>query len=91
MENQQYYQPLSHALHPPLVPTARSPQPLYAPYSHAQQPTTNGSANHNHREEEEEEEEEDDEDVVEEELEANDPHQSPSTHSSPDPLDSTVQ
>lgn len=96
MENQQYYQPLSHALNPPLVPSVRSPQPLYAPYSshpHHQQHVTNGAptapqqANtltHNHREEEEEEEE-DDEEVVEEELDPNDhdAHQSPSAQSPP--------
>ncbi|GBE87788.1 hypothetical protein SCP_1200120 [Sparassis crispa] len=72
----QYYQPLSHALNPPLVQSGRSPQHQYPanPYSSA----PNGST---HREEEEEEEE-DDEDIVEEELDHNE-QRSPSHQSSP--------
>ncbi|KAI0925949.1 hypothetical protein AcV5_008539 [Taiwanofungus camphoratus] len=84
MDNPQYYQPLSHALHPPLVPAGRSPQQQYNSYgSHAQNSAANGTTT-GHREEEEEEEE-DDEEIVEEELEHNDPdpQQSASTHSSP--------
>lgn len=88
MENQQYYQPLAHAL---LVPSARSPQPLYssyAPHSHQQHqqsptngtgsstgaaaPTATATAPAHNHREEEEEEEEDDEEVVEEELDTND-------------------
>lgn len=77
---QQFYQPLSAALHPPLVQTNRSPQshyPAYVPHGHTA--TSNGT-DHTHREEEEEED--DDEEVVEEELEHRE-HHSPSAHSSP--------
>lgn len=86
MDNPQYYQPLSHALHAPLVSTSHSsPRQPYAPYaSHQHPPVTNGAGS-GHREEEEEEEE-DDEEVVEEELEHHDTdhhHQSASSHSSP--------
>lgn len=85
MDNPQYYQPLSHALHAPLVSTTHSsPRQQYTPYaSHQPPPVTNGAGS-GHREEEEEEEE-DDEEVVEGELE-HDPdqrHHSASSHSSP--------
>ncbi|KAI0649286.1 hypothetical protein C8Q79DRAFT_949826 [Trametes meyenii] len=86
MDNPQYYQPLSHALHAPLVSASHSsPRPQYASYTPHQQPAVTNGAGSGHREEEEEEEE-DDEEVVEEELEHHDadpPHQSASSHSSP--------
>lgn len=71
MDNPQYYQPLSHALHPPLVAANHSPQqPQYAPYgAHTQPPASNGVGHANR--EEEEEDEDDEEDVVEEELDRN--------------------
>ncbi|KAJ3473892.1 hypothetical protein NLI96_g12769 [Meripilus lineatus] len=84
MDNPQYYQPLSAALHAPLLQqSGRPPHPSqYANYSsHAPPPQQSTSAN-THREEEEEEEEDDD-DVVEEELDHHDPHHSASAHSSP--------
>ncbi|KAI0635687.1 hypothetical protein C8Q77DRAFT_1071664 [Trametes polyzona] len=85
MDNPQYYQPLSHALHGPVVSGPHSsPRPQYPSYSsHPPPPVTNGAGS-GHREEEEEEE--DDEEVVEEELDHHDadhPHQSASSHSSP--------
>ena len=83
MDNPQYYQPLSHALHPPLVAANHSPQqPQYASYgAHAQTSTSNGVGHANR--EEEEEDEDDEEEVVEEELERNEPSSShnPATHS----------
>ena len=70
MDSSQHYQPLSHALHPPLL---RSPQ--YPSFSASlQQFPANGTQ----REEEEEEEE----DVVEEELDENEQRDA-SAHSSP--------
>lgn len=86
MDNPQYYQPLSHALHAPVVTTSHSsPRQSYAHYApHQQLPVTNGAGS-GHREEEEEEDD-DDEEVVEEELDHHDadhPHQSASSHSSP--------
>ncbi|TBU49829.1 hypothetical protein BD309DRAFT_986211 [Dichomitus squalens] len=86
MDNPQYYQPLSHALHAPLVSASHtSPRQSYAHYApHQQHPVTNGAGS-GHREEEEEEEDDDDE-VVEEEVEhhgADHPRQSASSHSSP--------
>ncbi|KAH9926826.1 hypothetical protein B0H21DRAFT_781328 [Amylocystis lapponica] len=81
MDNPQYYQPLSHALQPPIVSAGRSPQQQYSSYgSHAHPPAANGT--HTHREEEEEEEE-DDEEIVEEELEHND--QDPTNPPAPTP------
>ncbi|KZT07660.1 uncharacterized protein LAESUDRAFT_742775 [Laetiporus sulphureus 93-53] len=87
MDNPQYYQPLSHALHP-LPSSHQSQQQQYASYaSHAQSTVPNGAA-HTQREEEEEEEE-DDEEIVEEELDHHDPdRQRASNQSSPR---STVQ
>ncbi|OCH95421.1 hypothetical protein OBBRIDRAFT_788309 [Obba rivulosa] len=84
MDNPQYYQPLSHALNPPLVSAGRSPQQQYISYgSHAQPSAANGIATGNR--EEEEEEEDDDEGAVEEELEHQEPdgHHPGSTQSSP--------
>ena len=76
---QQFYQPLSAALHPPLVQTNHSPQSHYPTYvSHGHASASNGA---DHTQREEEEEEEDDEEVVEE-LEHRD-HHSPSAQSSP--------
>ncbi|KAL4243730.1 hypothetical protein ABKN59_011454 [Abortiporus biennis] len=84
MDNPQYYQPLSAALHAPLVTQSQPPHPQSASHysygSHASTSAPSGPAN-NHREEEEEEEE-DDEEVVEEELDHQDNHQS-SSQSSP--------
>ena len=57
---QQFYQPLSAALHAPLVQNNRSPQPHYASYQAHTQPSTSNGTHHSHREEEEEEEDEDD-------------------------------
>ncbi|KAI0324584.1 hypothetical protein GY45DRAFT_1331359 [Cubamyces sp. BRFM 1775] len=86
MDNPQYYQPLSHALHAPLVSSAHpSPRQQYASYASHHQPAVTNGAGSGHREEEEEEED-DDEEVVEEELDHHDtdhPHQSASSHSSP--------
>ncbi|KAI0768082.1 hypothetical protein BD413DRAFT_566552 [Trametes elegans] len=85
MDNPQYYQPLSHALHAPLVSASHpSPRQQYASYTSHQQPTVTNGAGSGHREEEEEEEEDDDE-VVEEELDHHDAdhRQSASSHSSP--------
>lgn len=62
MDNPQHYQPLSHALQPPL---SQNPQYSTFPASNAAQPY---SVSDSQREEEEEEEEE----VVEEELDDND-------------------
>lgn len=83
MNPSQYYQPLSAALHAPVVAVANNQAHLeYPDYgSHGRDAASGGTQ---HREEEEEEEEED-EDVVEEELEHRDPHHSPSGHSSPRP------
>ncbi|KAJ2990534.1 hypothetical protein NUW54_g8441 [Trametes sanguinea] len=86
MDNPQYYQPLSHALHAPVVSQPHpSPRQQYSSYaSHHQTTVTNGAGPGNR--EEEEEEEEDDEEVVEEELDHHDadhPRQSASSHSSP--------
>ncbi|KAI0067185.1 hypothetical protein BV25DRAFT_1987639 [Artomyces pyxidatus] len=67
MDNPQHYQPLSHALHPPLTRE-------YPAFNSSTEYSTNG----NQREEEEEEEEE----VVEEELDEHD-HRVASVHSSP--------
>ncbi|CCL98169.1 uncharacterized protein FIBRA_00163 [Fibroporia radiculosa] len=85
MDNPQYYQPLSHALHPPLVPTSQPPQQPYNYSSHAQVTAANGT----NTREEEEEEEDDDEEIVEEELEHREPTHA-SSHSSPR-VQSTVQ
>ena len=86
MDNPQYYQPLSHALHAPVVATSHSsPRQSYAHYAPHQQPPVTNGAGSGHREEEEEEDD-DDEDVVEEELDHHDAdhlHQSASSHSSP--------
>ena len=77
---QQFYQPLSAALHPPLVQTNRSPQSHYPSYvQHGHTPTSNGT---HHTQREEEEEDDDDDEVVEEELDHRD-RPSPSAHSSP--------
>ncbi|EMD34095.1 hypothetical protein CERSUDRAFT_117601 [Gelatoporia subvermispora B] len=83
MDNPQYYQPLSHALNPPIVSAGRSPQQQYTSYSsHAHSSAANGTAT-GHREEEEEEED-DDEGAVEEELEHQELDGHPgSTQSSP--------
>ena len=86
MDNPQYYQPLSHALNAPLVSAShQSPRQSYAHYAPHQHPPVTNGAGSGHREEEEEEEDDDDE-VVEEELDHHDadhPHQSASSHSSP--------
>ncbi|EPT05657.1 hypothetical protein FOMPIDRAFT_1027249 [Fomitopsis schrenkii] len=71
MDNPQYYQPLSHALHPPLVAANHSPQqPQYAAYGTHTQPSVSNGVGHANREEEEEDED-DEEEVVEEELDRN--------------------
>ncbi|KAJ2926832.1 hypothetical protein H1R20_g10276, partial [Candolleomyces eurysporus] len=80
MDNPQHYQPLSHALNPPLQASqSRSPYPTSAVYTPPTRPATapgNNSApvQAPHREEEQEEDEQDDDDegVVEEQLELND-------------------
>lgn len=69
MDNPQYYQPLSHALHPPLVSSGHSNQQQQYTYGSHTQPTAVNGAGHR---EEEEEEEEDDEEIVEEELDHHD-------------------
>lgn len=77
---QQFYQPLSAALHPPLVHTNRSPQSHYPAYAaHGHTTTSNGT---HHSQREEEEEDDDDDEVVEDELDHRD-HHSPSAQSSP--------
>ncbi|PCH42284.1 hypothetical protein WOLCODRAFT_89730 [Wolfiporia cocos MD-104 SS10] len=76
MDNPQYYQPLSHALHPPLVSSSHPPQQYSYP-SHTQLAAPNGT-NTSHREEEEEDD--DDEEVVEEEL---DPESQQANNNSP--------
>jgi len=73
MDNPQHYQPLSHALHPPLAATsqAKSAYSMYNSNSNVA-PTTS----HREEEEEEEEEEEDDDEdegLVEEQLHENEP------------------
>lgn len=81
---QQFYQPLSAALHPPLAHTTnRSPQSHYPPYlTHAHPSTSNGT--HHIQREEEEDDDDDDDEVVEEELDhSNRDHPSPRAHSSP--------
>ncbi|TFY59095.1 hypothetical protein EVJ58_g6008 [Rhodofomes roseus] len=80
MDNPQFYQPLSHALHPPLAAHHSPQQPQYAAYgAHAHTAASNGVG---HTNREEEEEEDDEEDVVEDELDRNDPdHSQHPTHS----------
>ena len=83
MDNPQYYQPLSAALHAPLVQqSGRPPQPnQYPNYGSHAPPTAHTGSSNTHREEEEEEEEDDDD--VEDELDHHDQHHSASGHSSP--------
>lgn len=82
MDNPQYYQPLSHALHPPLVSSGHSNQQQQYTYgSHTQPAAVNGAG---HREEEEEEEE-DDEEIVEEELDHHDTQAPSAANPSPHP------
>ncbi|KAF8896564.1 hypothetical protein BD779DRAFT_1496602 [Infundibulicybe gibba] len=76
MDNPQHYQPLSHALHPPLAtaaaaaqaPTAYTTQTVYSAKS-------SGAADQREEEEEEEEEDGDDEGIVEEQLNQDEPDQ----------------
>lgn len=81
MDNPQHYQPLSHALHPPLA----NPQPQSG-YSVFSSKPSRAAATTKHRQEEEEEEEEDDDGdvgIVEDQL--NEPDANPgSNHSSPE-------
>jgi hypothetical protein len=70
MDNPQHYQPLSHALHPPLAHKLQA-KSAYSMYD----PSTNLVSTGNHREEEEEDEEDDDDEEDEGFVEEQ-PHES---------------
>lgn len=76
MDNPQYYQPLSHALHPPLANATQSTVMYNAK-------STTPVANTHREEEEEEEGDDDDEGLIEEQLNPNEPDNQDSNHSSP--------
>ncbi|EFI27936.1 hypothetical protein CC1G_14427 [Coprinopsis cinerea okayama7 len=82
MDNPQHYQPLSHALHPPLAPSqSRSPYNGAVPVFTAHEPRTD--TGREEEEEEEEEQEEEDEGIVEKELNRHEGETQPSNPSSP--------
>lgn len=85
MDNPQHYQPLSHALHPPL---AHPHSHQSAHYSEFQSGSRNTSRSPVEEEEEEEEEEDDDEGMVEEQLDLMHP---PSNPTSPQLADRQTQ
>jgi hypothetical protein len=74
MDNPQHYQPLSHALHPPLANTT---QPAVIYNAKSTTPVTNSQR------EEEEEGDDDDEGLIEEQLNPNELDNQGSNHSSP--------
>lgn len=76
MDNPQHYQPLSHALNPPLNTQG---QPTFTPNMYPPKPPAPTTATHDQEEEEEEEgEDEDDEGIVEEQLSRAEPDVQPS-------------
>jgi hypothetical protein len=72
MDNPQHYQPLSHALNPPLNPQT---QATFTPTMYQAKPPAPAAASGDQDEEEEEEEaeDEDDEGIVEEQLNRSEP------------------
>ncbi|KAF5342080.1 hypothetical protein D9611_001902 [Ephemerocybe angulata] len=74
MDNPQHYQPLSHALHPPLgTSQSRSPYPPSSVFTPPSRPATvPGTSGHRDDQEEEEDQEDDDEGIVEGQLELHD-------------------
>lgn len=85
MDNPQHYQPLSHALHPPLAANSQLQQPYTPTGMYRSKSTAAVPSIHREEEEEEDEEEEDDDDegLVEAQLSRNEPDNQLSNPSSP--------